>query len=289
MGTWNVGIFQNDIAEDVKIEYIELLRDGLDAKKADEKMIDIYREIIEMNDSDTVDFYLSLALIEWQYGRLQSNTKEKALYYATNNEYLKNWELEGKSILAKRKQVLNEFVITINSIQPNEKKIKIIKPFNCIWNIGDIFAYQLNSNKSKDYGVYGKYIVFQKTAESESYPKKIVPIIRVACKIYEIIPNMDDYLNEKKIIWFGTPKDYQEGKLIIYNDSFLYDKKMYVKSIKSYPDCLTFIGNSYPIKKEYREAKIIGENYDEWKNFEESYFEFYDKWKDVDEKNIKLK
>ena len=23
MGTWNVGIFQNDIAEDVKIEYIE--------------------------------------------------------------------------------------------------------------------------------------------------------------------------------------------------------------------------------------------------------------------------
>lgn len=37
MGTWNVGIFQNDIADDVKDEYIECLREGLSDEEADKK------------------------------------------------------------------------------------------------------------------------------------------------------------------------------------------------------------------------------------------------------------
>ena len=60
-------------------------------------------------------------------------------------------------------------------------------------------------------------------------------------------------------------------------------KKMYVESLKSYPKNIIYLGNSLPIKKEYKEGKIIGENYSKWKEFEESFFEFYELWTNVDE------
>ena len=65
--------------------------------------------------------------------------------------------------------------------------------------------------------------------------------------------------------------------------TFLYDKKIYVESLKSYPKNIIFLGNNFPIKKEYKEGKIIGENYLKWKEFEEIFFEFYELWLNEEE------
>ena len=79
MGTWNVGIFQNDIADDVKDEYIDCLREGLSDEEADKKVIKNNLDIINLESYDSVEFWLGLAMIEWKYGRLQEYTKKRPL------------------------------------------------------------------------------------------------------------------------------------------------------------------------------------------------------------------
>lgn len=282
MGTWNVGIFQNDIAADIKEEYINFLREGYSDIDADKKIIENNIDIINHGGYDVCEFWLALAMIEWEYGRLQETTKNNALEMALNPQYLKMWEDE-KSMYSKRILILNEFVNKIQNLQPPKKKIKINVPFKCVWKLGDIFAYQLTSQKSIDNGVFKKYIIFQKVGESEVYPQKIIPIVRVAKSFFDEIPNMEDYLNSKKLIWFGSPEQYKKNNLIIYHDTFLYDKKIYVESLKSYPKNIIYLGNNLPIKKEYKEGKLIGESYIKWKEFEESFLEFYNLWSNVDE------
>lgn len=282
MGTCNTGIFQNDIALDVMEEYLNYLKDGCSDSDADRKIIENNLDIINQGGNDACEFWLALAMIEWKYGRLQVSTKNNALKMALDPQYLKIWKDEEK-LYNKRISVLNEFVNQIQNIQPTKKKVKVNIPFKCVWKLGDIFAYQLVSKKSEDFGVFNKYLIFQKVGESEVYSKKIIPIIRVSKRIYDDIPNVEDYLSSSKMIWFGSPKEYEKNKLIIYSDTFLYDKKMYVESLKSYPKNIIYLGNSLPIKKEYKEGKIIGENYSKWKEFEESFFEFYELWTNVDE------
>lgn len=282
MGTWGIGIFQNDIALDVKEEYLNYLKEGYSDYDADRKTIENNLDIINQGGNDACEFWLALAMLEWEYGRLQVTTKNNALEMALDPKYLRIWKKE-ENFYNKRMIVLNEFVNKIQTIQPTKRKVKVIVPFKCVWKIGDIFAYQLVSKKSIDLGAYKKYLIFQKVGESEVYPQKIIPIIRVAKSIFDDIPKVEDYLNSTKLIWFGSPKEYEKNNLIIYYDTFLYDKKMYVESLKSYPKNIIYLGNHMPIKTEYKEGKIMGENYLKWKEFEEVFFEFYELWSNVDE------
>ncbi len=107
-------------------------------------------------------------------------------------EHCKNCMNRETNLCDIRISVLNEFVNQIQNIQPTKKKVKVNIPFKCVWKLGDIFAYQLVSKKSEDFGVFNKYLIFQKVGESEVYPKKIIPIIRVSKRIYDDIPNIEE-------------------------------------------------------------------------------------------------
>lgn len=172
MGTWNTGIFQNDIALDVMEEYLNYLKDGCSDSDADRKIIENNLDIINQGGNDACEFWLALAMIEWKYGRLQVSTKNNALKMALDPQYLKIWKDEEK-LYNKRISVLNEFVNQIQNIQPTKKKVKVNIPFKCVWKLGDIFAYQLVSKKSEDFGVFNKYLIFQKVGESEYIQKKL--------------------------------------------------------------------------------------------------------------------
>mgnify|MGYP003289236891 CR=1 FL=1 len=70
MGTWNVGIFQNDIADDVKNEYIDCLREGISDEEANKKIIKNNLDIINLESYDSVEFWLGLAMIELLHGMI---------------------------------------------------------------------------------------------------------------------------------------------------------------------------------------------------------------------------
>lgn len=54
-------------------------------------------------DYDTVVFYLTLADIQWKYGMLQNNIKERTIFYIDNGVDLEFWR-EDTKMLEKKKR-----------------------------------------------------------------------------------------------------------------------------------------------------------------------------------------
>ena len=78
MGTWGVGIYQNDISADVKEDYIAKLKSGKSDEVALKEILSEYQE--DMEDIDCkYDFYLGLADTLWRNGRLTEEIKTIAL------------------------------------------------------------------------------------------------------------------------------------------------------------------------------------------------------------------
>lgn len=60
MGTWEVGIYQNDLSADVKDDYISKLKAGKSDEQALAEMLDEYKE--EADDIDCkCDLFIALA------------------------------------------------------------------------------------------------------------------------------------------------------------------------------------------------------------------------------------
>ena len=70
MGTWNYGIFDNDVAQDIKEEYLDLLKRGIDSTEATKKIVSQNQDIIDDID-EAPTFWLVLADIQWEYGILE--------------------------------------------------------------------------------------------------------------------------------------------------------------------------------------------------------------------------
>ena len=100
-------------------------------------------------DEEEVDFWLSLALIQWKTGRLQQVVLEKAIELLKSDHLIaieqRRWE--GKELYNKRISHLKKLEATLNSNQPSAKKIP--KPFyrETILKKGDLITFELHSGK----------------------------------------------------------------------------------------------------------------------------------------------
>lgn len=164
MGAWGPGLYQDDVAEDVKTEYVNLLRIGKTNQEATEKLIEDNRMII--NDFDDAPiFWFALADTQWKLGRLLPYVKDKALMYLTKEDDLKKWDNGNKTSYKYRKKVLEELIQRLNSPMPALKKISLYKYFKCSWNVGDTYAFRLESEHSKLNNLFGHYLIIHKIDE----------------------------------------------------------------------------------------------------------------------------
>ena len=96
MGTWGTGIFQNDIADDVKTTYINKLKMG----KSDENALNetISENTDFLSDSeDSLDFWFALSSIMYDYGRLNEEIRCKVIALLESNNDSERWtEKENK-------------------------------------------------------------------------------------------------------------------------------------------------------------------------------------------------
>lgn len=107
MGTWGMGIFDDDISLDVQAEYEEALDDGLSAKKATSLVLEIFEDVLTDNDEGPIVF-LTLAAIQLEKGKIQENIKKKALNIIETEAGLERWNSIERDELNKRKEVLND-------------------------------------------------------------------------------------------------------------------------------------------------------------------------------------
>ncbi len=146
MSATGVKIFSNDIALDVKTDFVNLYGLGKTLEEIHDYILESYGP--SDDDEDACAFWSGLALIEWQYGVLTDPIKEKAEYIIKNHSDAPLFFKE-KDKLARAAELEN-LLVTINSENPSPKKPK--KPFvyRTEWKQGDILAIQVS----------GKYLYF---------------------------------------------------------------------------------------------------------------------------------
>lgn len=275
MGTWGSSLYANDCTCDVRDSYTKYLKDQLSDDEAYQKTIEQCHEYI--GDEDEPLFWYALADTQWRLGRLMPEVKEKALSWIEKSGGITIWE-ESKNGGAGWKKTLEKLKEQLNSPFPPRKIIK--RPVEFIrnpWNIGDIYAYQFHSEVSKNIGLFGKHIPFQKIANEEWCDGWVLSRIQIYDKVFDELPTLTD-LDGVRILPFDnpdrfSPRGYSDDFPLCFNAVLVRYKK------RDYPErYLTFIGNQ-PDSANMPHVHINDSIYD-WRDLEEQWLcEYYQSWR----------
>ncbi|MFR8104244.1 MAG: hypothetical protein ACLU8F_04080 [Clostridia bacterium] len=276
MGAWGPKLFQDDIAEDVKDTYIDLLKQGEDNEEITKKLIEEYEEY----DEDEISvFWFALASIQWDYGRLKEEVKEKALWYLKNGDDLKRWKEEAtEKEYEKRKEVLKELEEKIKSPVPAEKKVRKYRNYICPWKIGDVYAYKIEENERYK----GRYIVCIKVGEEDYYPHNICPLVYIYNRMFDKIPNIKELESIKYLPQSYKPETYNKKYENILYKCMIGIENYTKKKVQRFQ----YIGtiNKYKIPENEVHHKIeMGNNIlCSINRFEEKEIKNYEKWRGIE-------
>ncbi|PDZ44225.1 hypothetical protein [Bacillus wiedmannii] len=195
MGAWGVAILSDDIAEDIKLLYKDLLANEYSNEDASRIVIEEYKN--ELDDEETIVFWLVLASIQWKLRRLQENVKQEALQIIESGADLARWEEEPK-LQKKREVVLNKLREQLHSPQPEAKKVPKRFIANTSLKAGDAVSYEL---------VSGSYIILKVIEIIEEWHGDRYPLFEICDWEGREVPS------KEQINQFGLKKRiYEDGK-----------------------------------------------------------------------------
>ena len=168
-----------------------------------DKLIEDYKDIMGDIDEEPL-FWLALADTQWNLGVLLPIVKEKALCWVAKDSAMFNCQTIDMSAKAKRKKTLDDLQAKLISPQPPAQKPVKKRIYRCQWKLGDIFAYQLESDLAKERGLYGRYFLIQKIDEGIWHPGHIVPIVYVKITSDTNLPSNVEEYNQLEYVqtWF---------------------------------------------------------------------------------------
>ena len=246
MGAWGTGLYQDDTACDVKESIKDRLiygdEEGKRYTKEEliESILEEYEDYMQLDD-DRAIVILVLADILWKNGMLTDNLKMEALKIIENKTDLERWG-EDKELYKKREKVLEALKIKIESNQPEEKIIKIKrrpKPYICPWKVGDRFAYELKSEKAKEYGLEGRFLIisFERAMEwGDRDNKYYIPVMHIQITEDNKIPSTYEEIEKcEYIIDEYNPKKEKYRYSTIISDNITSRVQKLYKYIGNFP------------------------------------------------------
>ena len=150
MGTWETGLYDNDLSCDVRDDYIGKLKAGKTDEEALNEILEEYEEESE-DDDEKYDFYIALADTMWKKGRMTEDIKKMALKMIEEDKVSERWEDER--VRKERAKKLDKVKERIESAMPARKKISIHKPYVLGWEEKDVYTFQI-SEKIEGYEKY---------------------------------------------------------------------------------------------------------------------------------------
>ena len=260
MGIWGPELYQNDTSLDVKDEFEELFNAGKTVQEITDRLMEDYKTIMG-NIVEEPLFWLALADTQWNFGVLLPDVKEKALYWI--GKYCSMHQIIDISTKTQREKSLNDLRTKLLSSQPPVKKAVKRRIYKCQWKLGDVFAYQLESELAKKRGLYGRYFLIQKVDEDTWYPGHIVPIVYVKITNDTNLPSSVEEYNKLEFVqtWFTKYEDRflpidmrhpqediaEKSKIDYQVDEYgilpQYRIKLLNTSKKSIPAKLIYVGN----------------------------------------------
>ncbi len=199
MGIWGTNIYQNDISLDVKDDAVKLFQKGKNADEITQELLKEWDCIIGDADKEPL-FWFALSDTLWKRGIMTEYVKNQALNCIDMGADIKRWESIDPKLAIKRQKAIDLLKERILSPQPPEKKPRIEKLYKCEWNIGDVFAYKMESELAKEKGYYGRYLLIRKVDEGIWYPGHIIPIVYVKMTKDEELPQTVEEYDELEYI-----------------------------------------------------------------------------------------
>lgn len=219
MGTWNTSIKGNDASSDIYSDFFDLYNDGKSPDEISKKIFADYQEVLD-NPQDCNNFWFALALAQWETKSLDGKVYNKVKEIIESGKDLKVWEELGanKKDIQKRKDVLDKFLVTIQTEKEKAKTPKKIKPKDPIFKTGDCLTFKLKN------GNFGGALVIGSDFESKygynlvastRINKKDKPSLTEFEKADVLIVNYAQWNNFDRISWY-LPKYFKKD----YNDCF---------------------------------------------------------------------
>lgn len=154
MGTWGIGILANDFSLDVYGDFLESYDDG-------DELVDIHDDMVEaaedLDEEDTVEFWLGLAQAEWECGYQNAETYEQVRRIIVSKLGLAKWH----GAEDERQAVLLEFLECLSKpvAEPRQRQEKV--PEQPVYLEGTCLAVKLYV------GGYGAVIVLRNVAHND--------------------------------------------------------------------------------------------------------------------------
>ncbi|HBF0031524.1 TPA: hypothetical protein KOS20_004410 [Clostridioides difficile] len=174
MSAWGTKIFDNDLALDMKTDFIEMFSINMSIKEIELNLL----SYISNDDEAEVlcPFWTALSDLEWQYGILQEKTKEKAKYIILNKPDIDSYIQQEDKV--KRKEELEKLYKKLDTINQKIKKKRTVFVYRTEWEQGDIFAIPLN----------GKYVYIHIVGkERKNHRIKELAIDAIYIKVFNIL------------------------------------------------------------------------------------------------------
>lgn len=238
MGIWGTKIFSDDLACDIRNEYIDLLIIGKSSEEASDEVIKSnYKDVIG-TDEESV-FWFALALIQWQKGRLNEYVKNKAIEFIDNGQDLVRWNTEGnEKNYNKRKIVLQDLKATLLSPMPEAKKIR--KPswvYKCPWDVGDLLVYKFTDERilKENYknNFFGRYILLRVISIFKQETNRIISSENCCVGLYGWIGDEIPNKNITDSLEFIVIED-REDVILGYCHERVYNVQFTKKDIKEH-------------------------------------------------------
>ena len=120
MGTWGMGLFENDTASDVRSELLStMIAHGSSPAEASQWLIDHRKRYDDPDEARVI--WLAIATIQSRVGWLEAGVKERALRIINDGSDLQGWIDETtESDVAERRAVLEKLKQQLLSPQPEQ-------------------------------------------------------------------------------------------------------------------------------------------------------------------------
>lgn len=210
MGTWGTGISSNDDFADVYAEFFDLYNEGRPVPEITELVIARNREMLGMPEAAN-NFWFAIAKAQWECKELQPEVFDRVKRIIDSESDLILWADLGasKSDIAKRRGVLNKFLLQLESDRPKAKASKKRVIREPIFNKGDCLIYGLDS------GNFGGAVVLEAEHGTE-LGLNLVAVTRInqpnrpTLQDFEntevLIKNFANWNDEPEIVWICNYK-----------------------------------------------------------------------------------